>query len=146
MLVWEEYGKRAAPHGKEWKEQFGHLLSSLLEKNVFPHEISAKLESEKYKMKASSFSDHRLTRLLAISDDNHHVTLIEDLPENTCFRFRNGRVYRKLEKMKKRYRCLCLNDRKQYIFSPSSPVEPLETDISRQNFPNFATHPNNKKE
>ena len=36
LIIWEKYGHRAAPHGKEWKQCFGALLISLAEVHPWP--------------------------------------------------------------------------------------------------------------
>lgn len=125
LIVWEKYGRKATPHGKHWKMELGRLLELFLFLNIFPEEINNVLFQKKDNMPASFSGDRMLVKALQIAEGGTQQTLVEDLPENTLFVFRNGRKFKKLNKMRTRYRCLCLENKKYYLFSPHAPVEPV---------------------
>ena len=47
--------------------------------------------------------------------------LLEDLPDRSVFRF-NERVYVKGPQLRKRFKCHCLNNRRNYIIDPLAEV------------------------
>jgi SprT protein len=125
LVVWERYGRKVQPHGKEWKAELCHLLDVFIPLNIFPEGITVVLKEKKHKMPASFSADPLLVKALQRSEGVAHQTYVEDLPENALFSFRNGRRFKKLNKMRTRYRCLCLDNKKYYLFSPHAPVEPI---------------------
>ena len=48
--------------------------------------------------------------------------LLEELPDRSVFRF-NERVFVKGPQLRKRYKCHCLNDRRNYIIDPMAEVQ-----------------------
>jgi hypothetical protein len=49
--------------------------------------------------------------------------LVEEIPENGIFRCDNGRVFKRGEKMRKRFKCIEVNTGRVYLFSPVYEVE-----------------------
>lgn len=126
LRVQEKYRKRVKPHGPEWQAEYGRLLKPLLDRNVFPAEVAAVLSD----MIASGFSlpslKTRLSRALKALNGPNNSWFLEDLPQNALFAVSGGRVFRKQQRMRKRYRCLCLNNRRMYLVDPLMEVFLLE--------------------
>lgn len=119
LLTFEQYGNRVAAHGKEWKGVFGKLLHQFVQNNVFPPDIQKELNESLKNPAASSCAEDGLLRVLKKYDtqkDNHHF--IEEFPFGSVFRIKDGRIFKKGGKLRKRYKCTELPSGKVYLFSP----------------------------
>lgn len=126
LLTFENFGNRIAPHGKEWKQVFGQLLAQFIEHNVFPEDIRRSLSDSLHNPAASSCSDEHLLRLLKRYDENEtHLVFVETIPEGALFKTDDGKIFRKGEKIRKRFKCEEVKTRKIYLFSPIYEVAPL---------------------
>lgn len=124
--VWENHGNKPKPHGKEWKNTFRELMQPILKEDVFPEDVDFALRKYLRNAKASSGSDVNLSRILGKYDNSAYIVL-EDLPLNAVFRINNGKTFRKLEKRRTRYRCICLDDKKHYTINPLVKVEEIKS-------------------
>lgn len=127
LIVWDKYKKSVKPHGKEWKTEFKYLMSNFFENKIFPKDLSDALLVYLENAFASSVSDLDLTRILNNYNNKSDFILLEELPQNTVFKIHNGRIFKKQEKLRKRYRCLCLENKKEYLFNPLAQVVPVNT-------------------
>lgn len=125
LKTWEEYKNKAKPHGQEWKEHFKSLLVYFINKKIFPVDLSIAISYHLKSIKASSSSDLKLTTALRKYDENTEL-VIEDIPHNSLFKIPDGRVFRKGEKRRTRYKCLCMSNKKEYLFSPFCQIEPFD--------------------
>jgi len=119
LLTFEQYGNRVNAHGREWKSVFGKLLHQFVQNQVFPPDIQQELTESLKNPAASSCAEDGLLRVLRkydVQKDNHH--LIEDFPPGSIFRIKDGRIFKKGEKLRKRYKCTELPSGKVYLFSP----------------------------
>ncbi|MFP4469760.1 MAG: hypothetical protein ACLFPE_03705 [Bacteroidales bacterium] len=126
QLVWEKYHRKVKPHGPEWKQTFYGLLQPFCHAVCFPQEIIEILNPADKRIFASTTSDTRLARALKKYDRSNGMNLMENLPENAEFRLPDGRRFKKLQKRRKNYLCLCLNNKRQYVFNPLAEVIPVE--------------------
>jgi hypothetical protein len=119
LLAFENFGNRIAPHGREWKDVFGKLLAQFIEHNIFPDDIKRSLLDSLHDPAASSCSDENLLRVLKRYDEKQtHLVFVEQMPEGSLFKTHDGKVFRKGEKIRKRYRCEEIKTKKIYLFSP----------------------------
>jgi SprT protein len=119
LLAFEDYGNRIASHGKEWKQVFGKLLAQFIEHNVFPSDIKKALMQSLHDPAASSCADEELLRVLKNYDEKKdHLVFVETLPTGSLFRTHDGRLFRKGEKLRKRFRCEEVSTKRIYLFSP----------------------------
>jgi SprT protein len=119
LLTFEQFGNRVSAHGKEWKAVFGKLLHQFIQNQVFPPDIQKELSESLKNPAASSCAEDGLLRVLRKYDakkDHHH--LVEEFAAGSLFRIKDGRVFRKGEKLRKRYKCTELATGKVYLFSP----------------------------
>ena len=124
LLAFEQYGNRIASHGREWKHVFGELLARFISQGIFPEDIKKALLQSLHNPAASSCADEVLLRTLRNYDERgHHLQFIESIPEGALFKTHDGRVFRKGEKLRKRFRCEEIGTRKVYLFSPVYEVE-----------------------
>lgn len=108
--------KRAEPHGAEWRREYQRLMRPFLSPAVLPPDVHIALEGHLRRAPASSCTDRSLMRTL-LRHENEPVLVLERLPERSLFQF-NGAVYVKGPRMRKRYKCRCLNNHRIYIMDP----------------------------
>ena len=126
LLTFEQYGNRVQSHGKEWKAIFGKLLHQFVQKKVFPPDISAALMQSLENPSASSCADDALLRVLKNHDKkDEKLKFVEGVPLGTLFKTQDGRIFRKGEKVRKRFKCEEVSTKRLYLFSPVYEVEPV---------------------
>lgn len=129
LTAWEKYKNRIKPHGAEWKRDFQEIIQPYLEQKVFPEKVEAAIINYMNNPAASSCVDHNLARALS-GFDVSNTLFVEDLPIGATFRLANGLVFEKGERLRKRFRCKCLTNKKWYYVSPSANVTPINTQTS----------------
>lgn len=124
LLTFEQYGRRVQAHGKEWKTVYGQLLQQFLEHRIFPSDIEKELLHSLKNPAASSCAEDGLLRVLRKYDTRPaHQKLVEDIPFNELFQLKDGRIFQKGEKLRKRFKCREVATGKFYLFSPVYEVE-----------------------
>ena len=98
LVPYEKYGNRIQAHGAEWKNEFSRILARFISKNIFPADIENELLKTLRSPAASSCAEAELTRVLKKYDPHKPgVFLLEELPEESLFRFRDE-IYKKEKK------------------------------------------------
>jgi len=110
--------RRPRPHGKEWKIHYQKLMEPLMKEPVFPAEVVHHLVRYFENPRSSSKSNEHLVAALNKYDVQDDSVFIESLPFDAVFTLPAGKKFRKKEKLRKRYRCVCLDNRRIYLFSP----------------------------
>ncbi len=108
------------PHGTAWKNEYARLMRPFMSRSVFPADVLRAMQMHLRDAPASSCTDKHLMRVLR-NYDRDPRQLLEDLPDRSIFRF-NERVFVKGPQLRKRYKCQCLNDRRNYIIDPLAEV------------------------
>ncbi|MGB1102455.1 MAG: SprT-like domain-containing protein [Crocinitomicaceae bacterium] len=103
LLTYVRYENRVRPHGVEWKNAFKFISQPLIEKGVFPDDVSLALSNYLRNAKASSGADPRLYRVLSRYDENPQLR-VEDLEFGTKFKL-NGKIFVKGRKLRTRFEC-----------------------------------------
>lgn len=118
LLAFEKYGSRIPPHGKEWKTTYGQVLHSFLQHQIFPKDIAAELYATLQNPGASTCSEEGLQRILLRYDAKKiGVKLVEQLLAGKLFKITDGRIFKKGELLRKRYKCTETATGKHYLFS-----------------------------
>jgi hypothetical protein len=118
LLAFEKFGNRIASHGKEWKQVFAQLLAKFIEHDIFPADIKKALLQSLHDPAASSCADEVLLRTLKNYDEKqNHLVFVESIPLNVLFKTHDGKVFKKGEKIRKRFKCEELKSKKIYLFS-----------------------------
>jgi hypothetical protein len=125
LKVWDRYGRKVKPHGKEWKQAFTSIALPFIEDGVFPDELASPLGDYFLNPPASTFSNPVISKLLAGYDNESDSVMLETLPAQSLFRIHNGKTFRKLEKIRKNYRCFCIDNKKYYTIKPIALVKTL---------------------
>ena len=124
LLTFEQFGNKVLAHGREWKTTYAKMLAQFLQHKIFPADIEAELLQSLQNPAASTCAEDGLLRVLRKYDakESHH-RLVEEIALNGLFRLNDGRVFKKGEKLRKRYRCVEVSTGKVYLFSPVYEVE-----------------------
>ena len=127
LHTWNEHKHKAKPHGTEWKSNFKRMMQPFFEKEVFPPDVRHAIVSYLNNPAASSCSDLSLYRSLRKYDaPKEDIHTVEKIPVHALFKLKDGRVFRKEEKLRKRYKCTEVSTKRLYLFSPVAEVELLK--------------------
>lgn len=123
LLTWNDFKNKVKPHGSEWKTNFQRMMVPFFDLKVFPNDVHQAINNYMANPAASSCSDLHLARALKKYDTNKVDTLhLEQLPLNADFKIKDGRRFTKGDRIRKRYRCICLDDKRIYLFNPLAEV------------------------
>jgi SprT protein len=126
LLTFEQYGNKVQSHGREWKLIFGQLLHQFVQQHVFPSDIERALMQSLHNPAASSCADDALLRVLKGYDKKEdNMVFVESLPTGALFKTHDGKVFKKGEKMRKRFKCEEVATKRLYLFSPVYEVSPI---------------------
>lgn len=118
LLTYEQYGNRISPHGREWKTLYGQVLHRFLQHHIFPKDITEELAATLHNPGASTCSEENLQRILMRYDARKPgMKRIEELPPDTIFKLKDGRVFKMGLQVRKRYKCAETATGKLYLFS-----------------------------
>ncbi len=120
LIIWNKFKNKVEPHGKEWHQCYLNLLHDFDSSDIFPDDVRAVF---KLLGKFPQKSKTELSRILRKYDENQNYNLIEEIPFELNFNTFDGRTFRKVEKLRKRYKCICLNDKRNYLFHPLTRVK-----------------------
>ncbi len=122
------YGRRAKPHGDEWKRTFATLMQPYLTCDIFPPDILERLRKHLKNPFASSGVDAELSRLLRNydNDKNNGLVTVEDIPMNAVFRLRNGLILRKGKLLRKYYLCTTIDGQREYRVAAVAECFPVD--------------------
>lgn len=123
LQTWNEYQKKAKPHGLEWKRNFKKMMEPFFEKALFPDDLKSAILSYLSNPAASSCSDLNLFRALRKYDQGaSNAKTVESLPLNAIFYLKDNRVFRKETLVRKRFRCTEVKTGRVYLFNPLAEV------------------------
>lgn len=124
LLVWEASGSRKSPHGTEWKQAFGGLIREFVAMGHFHRSLTDSLIAYSYKVKATGLGNEALMREMRMFDDEpHDHFLLEEIPMQSHFITRSGRMFRKEGQLRTRYKCFCFDNKRIYLFHPLARVK-----------------------
>ena len=126
LIIWEEHKNKVKPHGEEWKGRFRESLLPFVSRKVFPPSLEEALANYLANPKATSCSDSNLMKALREFDAPSELVMLEDLPESSIFVLHGKRIFVKGKKLRKRYRCMEVHSRKQYLIHQLAEVRPME--------------------
>ncbi|MDC0615297.1 SprT-like domain-containing protein [Schleiferiaceae bacterium] len=124
LIAWEKYGRRAAPHGKEWKAIFREMLVELAQHQAWPENYSRALLKHAKSPKAAVGADPHLQQTLLLLDESTDL-LLQSLNAGEKFTFK-GRHFRYDEKRRTRALVTELGTKKQYTIPLVARVERID--------------------
>ncbi|WP_432711564.1 SprT-like domain-containing protein [Pedobacter sp.] len=122
LLTWNDHKNKVKPHGMEWKNNFKRMMNPFLEQEIFPEELRQAIHSYLINPSASSCTDLQLSRALKKYDVAYTGSRLEEIPLHTVFTIKDGRKFKKGERLRKRFRCTCLDNGHIYLFNPLAEV------------------------
>ncbi len=123
LITYNKFGKRVAPHGNEWKNEYAKLIYPIIEMKFLPTDIEQVLLNSLIKVKASSCSDVELQRVLIKYDIQQEDTfLLEELDKNTIFTL-NNKQYKKGNLRRTRFLCQRIGTKKEYLIHALAKVK-----------------------
>jgi len=127
LLVWNKYKNRVNPHGPQWKQEFASLLKQLVFNDILPQDLVVPVMKFSDSIKATFASDPVLWKALKnYNKQSNDEFFVEDIPLNSYFAAANGKIFKKEEKIRTRYRCLCINNKRRYLFHPMASIKPVD--------------------
>lgn len=127
LHTWTQHQNNVLPHGAEWKTNFKIMMQPFFDLAVFPPDLEKTIANYLKNPAASSCSDLSLFKALNQHNLNaHQVFTVESLPLNSLFEFKAGRVFKKTERIRKRYKCIEVKTGLIYLFSPLAEIRPLK--------------------
>jgi len=119
LFTYERFSHRVMAHGAEWKNEFSKILAKFLLKKIFPADIEKALMRTLQNPAASSCGDEKLLRVLHNYDvKKEGIHLVEQVTDGGLFSIKGGRIFKRGEKVRKRYKCVEVKTGKLYLFSP----------------------------
>lgn len=129
LYTWNQHQHKVKPHGAAWKSNFKWMMKPFFELEIFPVDIKQIIQNYLDNPAASSCSDLTLFRALKKYDVKEaSVISVEKIPANALFKWKDGRVFRREERLRKRYRCVEVKTNKVYLFNPVAEVELVAND------------------
>lgn len=126
LITWNEHKSAVRPHGQEWKRNFKHLMQPFIQMDVFPNDLKSEINKYLLNPSASSCTDVNLFRAIqsynAPDPAGSDTLFVENIPCDAVFSIRGGRKFRKLEKVRKRYKCIEVSTGRLYLFHPMAEV------------------------
>ena len=124
LLTFEQHSNKVLAHGREWKKIYAQLLDQFLQHKIFPADIEKELMISLKNPAASSCAEDDLLRVLRKYDVKEtQYILVEEVLINSLFRTSDARVFKKGERLRKRFKCTEVKTGKIYLFSPVYEVE-----------------------
>ena len=124
LIACEKHGRRAAPHGKEWKAIFREMLIELAQHQAWPENYSRALLKHAKSPKAAVGADPHLQQTLLVLDESTDL-LLQSLGAGAQFTFK-GRHFRYDEKRRTRALVTELGTKKQYTIPLVARVERID--------------------
>lgn len=126
-IAFVEHGNRIKAHGDEWKAVYRKIaMDHFVGKGILPPDVDIALQTYFTRTFASSCADPNLLRVLSRYDSKvEGEFLLEELPAQSIFDL-NGRIFKKGERQRKRFKCLELSTRRLYLVSAVSKVSIVE--------------------
>lgn len=123
LVAFERFGRNIKPHGREWKFTFQQMMLPFIRPQIFPDHLLPLIAKHFRNPKASSDTDAHLAIALKSYDTENNKTYVFELPRGGLFKIYNGRIFKKGEKLRKRYECKEVSSGKVYLFQPNAQVE-----------------------
>lgn len=126
LLTFEKYGNKVMAHGAEWKSLYAQLLKQFIDNKIFPADVEKELLITLRNPAATSCAEDDLIRVLRKHDTNTNgYKLVEEIPLHGMFKIDDGKIFKKGEQQRKRFKCMEVKTGRVYLFSPVYEVELL---------------------
>ena len=128
LITYNTYGRKAAPHGEEWKANFRQLLLPVINSSALPKAIENALVNSLSNVKASSCTDINLQRVLITFDEKiDDLTTLETLNKKSTFEL-NGKHFEKGILRRTRFLCMEKETKKNYLVNRLALVKEIKNE------------------
>jgi hypothetical protein len=110
-------------------------MQIVINENIFPESLLPFITEHIQNPRATSCSDTSLFRELSKFDKNQAGVFIDDLSDGDFFQTKDGQIFSREKKIRKRILCTRLKKKKQYLFSPIFRVFPIDEQFTKTVFP-----------
>lgn len=125
LIAFERFGRNIKPHGDQWKFTFQQLMLPFINPEIFPSQLLPLIARHFKNPKASSDTDAQLAVALKKFDPDTDKNYVFELPAGGFFRIYNGKIFKKGQKLRKRFQCQEVATGRIYLFQPNAQVELL---------------------
>jgi hypothetical protein len=125
LMCWEKYRGKVKAHGAEWKQLYSFLLKDFFAQNIFPEQLIIPLKRYTSDPSASTCNDPHLMKALRHFDTRLNL-LLEEIAKDDLFKTHDGRIFKKGERVRVRYKCLEVKTNRIYLFHPAHEVKRVE--------------------
>ena len=126
-FTFDEFGKTTKPHAIQWKENFKKLMLTFFNYNIFPDDVLSALSRYLINPSASTTNDEFLSLILRKYDNKISLT-ISEINDGDHFSY-SGKKYIKYQKIRKRVKCLNLDNNRIYLFNPITQIKKINLKI-----------------
>lgn len=123
LVAFQKFGRNIKPHGVEWKQTFRLLMLPFINPSIFPNEVLPVVANHFKNPSASSDTDAILAMTLKKFDAPNQNVFVDEIPQGSFFRMKDGRVFKKGKLRVKLFECLEISTNKVYLFKPNAEVE-----------------------
>lgn len=123
LVAFQKFGRDIKPHGIEWKQTFRLLMLPFINPSIFPNEVLPVVANHFKNPSASSDTDAILAMTLKKFDAPNQNVFVDEIPQGSFFRMKDGRVFKKGKLRVKLFECLEISTNKVYLFKPNAEVE-----------------------
>jgi hypothetical protein len=109
LIAFEKFNNRISAHGKEWKDTFREMLLESID--IYTDDLKPIIRRFSSNPKANFMASPELVRYFHIENPEDQFVFVEDLSVKDNFHYK-GDQYEILEKKKKLYLCINLNNSK----------------------------------
>jgi len=122
--VWKKYGRRARPHGEEWKYEFRLMLKQVVESGILEPAVSrAVIQCYFKRERIGSGSCEAMYKALGLAGHESSITRVADIPVGSEFTLRNGKTFIKGDKMRNRFKCIEKRTGREYSVHPMAEIQ-----------------------
>lgn len=120
------YTRRMQPHGRAWKLAYKEIAQPYIDAEIFPDDLSNIFATYLLNPQASSTGCLSLAKALKAYDPLKDEVTVSMLSPENIFMLADGRKFKVIEKLRKRYRCYCLDNKRIYLFNPMAVIHPQQ--------------------
>lgn len=117
LKIFDKYGRKVMPHGKEWQVQMRELFLPIIEAGTIPRPLADQLSHHLVKAPATFSRDRKLMHEIILLDGDNLPVLLSDWPFGKEFTLAGGKRFIKLEKLNTRFRCMSVENKRHYLIS-----------------------------
>ncbi|MCO6494054.1 MAG: SprT-like domain-containing protein [Bacteroidetes bacterium] len=126
VKTWEDYGRKAEPHGQEWRQIFKEMSKPVLNSGLLPKDLQIALQRFFEKTPATFLADSNLTKVLRQYDKNAALLTVDEIPMGGEFKLNNGLHLIKESRLRTWYMCKEVTTGRQFRVKGNAEVQQFD--------------------